>query len=84
MAGEDTGAFGDYPALSNIRAVDIPENLVLSRRLRDMLATSAEAHQPNPLSLVAQIPDMQGAFVSTVMALEMQIQDLQRQLNELR
>jgi hypothetical protein len=50
-----------------------------------MLAATAEAHpDPNPVSLIAQIPDMQGAFLSTVMGLEMQIHDLQRQINELR
>jgi hypothetical protein len=71
--------------LSRLRAIDIPERLELTRRLRDRLADSAEAHpDPNPLSLIAQIPNMQGAFVSTVMGLEMQIHDLQRQINELR
>ena len=42
MTDEDSGQFGDSPGLSRLRAVDIPENLGVSRRLRDKLADIAE------------------------------------------
>lgn len=83
MTNPDGGsqAFGDFPDLSRLRAVDIPEELELSRRLRDMLASTAEQHSdPNPVALIAQLPAMQGAFVSTVMGLEMKLHELAKRL----
>ena len=85
MAAENPDAIGDYPSLSVLRGVDIPEDLVVSRRLRDMLAGISEKHPgPNPVNLIAQIPDIMAAFLSTVMGLEFQHNELRRQLDELR
>jgi hypothetical protein len=82
-APEEPDDIPDAWALSRLRAVDIPEELTLSRRLRDELAASAERHsERNPLALLAQIPDMQGAFVSTVMGLEMQLNALRQMLED--
>lgn len=84
MSEDNSGVFGDFPSLSALRAIDIPEGLVLSQRLRDMLAGIAEAHpDPNPLALIQQLPHMMGAFLSTVIGLEMQHLELKKQLDEL-
>ena len=84
MTDDDSGQFGDYPGLSRLRAVDIPENLGVSRRLRDKLADIAEEHpDQNPLALIQQLPHMMGAFLSTVMGLEMKLNDMQKRLDDL-
>jgi hypothetical protein len=78
---DEPNEIGDVSGLSRLRAADIPEELILSRRLRDTLAATAEKHpEQNPLALIAQIPDMQGAFVSTVVGLELQINELRQRL----
>ena len=83
MSDQESGQFDDYPDLFRLRAVDIPESLVLSRRLRDMLADIAEKHpDPTPVALVQQLPHMMGAFLSTVMGLELKVNDLQQRFNE--
>ena len=80
---DEPSALDDFPGLSRLRAIDIPEDLALSRKLRDDLAAVAEKHSDaTPLALIAQIPEMQGAFVATVMGLEMQINALRKLLSE--
>jgi hypothetical protein len=63
-------------------AVDIPEELPMSRHFRDKLAAIADQYpESSPVNLVLRIPHITGAFVGVVMELEVKLNALQQRLD---